>query len=141
VHGRRKPLPFLLHEPRRSVFPFLSRPVPVTAWSTGLRSHKSHHRRTEPEDSTRDLRPLQAQGAEALMVEGQVGQPPSAVLDQGLKAYPLRDLPELPSGRRTATQGHPTILGQYQSSQAAEAVVLTMMFQGANHSHSSTYRD
>jgi hypothetical protein len=68
-----KPLPFLLHEPRRSVFPSLSRPVPVTGWSIGLRSEKSPHRWTEPEDSTRDLRPLQAEGAEALMVEGQVG--------------------------------------------------------------------
>jgi hypothetical protein len=114
VHGRPKPLPFLLHKPRRSVFLSLSRPVLVTSSPTGLRSHKSHHRRTEPEDSARDLRPLQAQGAETLMVEGQVGQPPSAVLDQGLRAYPLRDMPELPSGRRTATQDHPTILGQYQ---------------------------
>ncbi len=68
----------------------------------------------ELEDSTGDLRPLQAQEAEALMVEGQMGQPLSAILDQGLRAYPLRDLPELPSGRRTATQDHPTILGQYQ---------------------------
>ena len=47
------------------------------------------------------------------MVEGQVGQPLSAVPNQGLRAYPLRDLPELPSGRRTATQDHSTILGQY----------------------------
>lgn len=47
------------------------------------------------------------------MVEGQVGQPLSAVPDQGLRAYPLRDMPELPSGR-TATQDHPTILGQDQ---------------------------
>jgi hypothetical protein len=68
----------------------------------------------ELEDSTRDLQPLQAQEVEALMVEGQVGQPLSAVLDQGLRVYPLRDLLELPSGRRTATQDHPTILGQYQ---------------------------
>jgi hypothetical protein len=36
-----KPLPFLLHEPRRSIFPSLSRPVPVTAWSTGF-VHKGH---------------------------------------------------------------------------------------------------
>jgi hypothetical protein len=47
------------------------------------------------------------------MAEGQVGQPVSAVLDQGLGVYPLRDMPELPSGRRTATQDHSTILGQY----------------------------
>jgi hypothetical protein len=47
------------------------------------------------------------------MVEGQVGQPSSAVLDQGPRAYPLRDLPELPSRRRTASQDRPTILGQY----------------------------
>jgi hypothetical protein len=47
------------------------------------------------------------------MVEGQVGQPSPAVLDEGLRAYPLHDLPELPSGRRTATQDRPTILGQY----------------------------
>ena len=58
--------------------------------------------------------PLQAQGVEALMVEGQVGQTLSADLDQGLKAYSLRYLPELPSGRRSATEDHPTILGQYQ---------------------------
>jgi len=116
VPGFPKPLPFLLHEPRQSVFPSLSCPVPVTAWSTELRSDKSHHRWKEPEDSTRDLRRLQAQGAEvqgaeaeALMVEGHVGHPLSAVPDQGLRAYPLRDMPELPSGRRTATQDHPTI--------------------------------
>jgi len=48
------------------------------------------------------------------MVEGQVGQPLSDVLDQGLRAYPLRDMPELPSGRRTATQDYPTSSGQYQ---------------------------
>jgi len=48
------------------------------------------------------------------MVEGEV-------LDRGLKAYPLRDMPELPSGRRTATQDHHTTLGQFRSSQAAEA--------------------
>jgi len=48
------------------------------------------------------------------MVEGQVGQPLSAVLDQGLRAYPLRDMPELLSRSRTATQDHPTILAQYQ---------------------------
>jgi hypothetical protein len=36
---------------------------------------------------SRDLRPSQAQGAEALMVERQVGQALSAVLDQGLRAY------------------------------------------------------
>jgi hypothetical protein len=64
--------------------------------------------------STGDLRPLQTRRPEALMVEGQVGQPLSAVPDQGLRAYPLRDMPELPSRRRTATQDHPTILGQYQ---------------------------
>ena len=75
----------------------------------------------EPEDSTGDLRPLQAQGA-------QVGQALLAVLDQGLKAYPLRDLPELPRGRY-----HPIIIGQYQRSQAAEAAVLTKIFQGANY--------
>jgi len=46
---------------------------------------------------------LQAQGAEALIVEGQVGQPLSAILDQGLRAYPLQDMPELPRGRRTAS--------------------------------------
>jgi hypothetical protein len=40
-----------------------------------------------PEDSTRDLRLLQALGAEALMVEGQVGKPVSAALDQVLGAY------------------------------------------------------
>ena len=34
------------------------------------------------------------------MVKGQVGQSVSA-LDQGLGAYPLRDIPELPSGKRT----------------------------------------
>ena len=33
-----------------------------------------------------DLRALQAQGAEVLMVKGQVGQSLSAVLDQGLRA-------------------------------------------------------
>lgn len=69
MHGFPEPLPFLLHEPWRSVFPSLSRPVPVTAWSIELRSDKSHHRRTEPDNSARDLRPLQAQGAEALMLE------------------------------------------------------------------------
>ena len=58
----------------------------------------------EPEDSTRDLRPLQAQRAEALIVERQAGQPLSAILDQGLRAYPLRDMPVLLSGRRTTTQ-------------------------------------
>jgi len=51
------------------------------------------------------------QGTEAFMVEGQLGQPPSAVLDEGLRAHPLRYMPELPSGGRTATQDHPTILG------------------------------
>lgn len=56
------------------------------------------------------------------MVEGHVGHPLSAVPDQGLRAYPLRDLPELSSGRRTATQDHPTILG-------------------INDSRSSAYRD
>jgi hypothetical protein len=35
---------------------------------------------------------------------------------------------------RTATQDHSTILGQY--SQAAEAAVLTKMFQGTSHSRS-----
>ena len=40
--------------------------------------------------------------------KGQVGQPLSAILDQGLRAYPLRDMPEVPSGR-TATQRHSTI--------------------------------
>jgi hypothetical protein len=72
------------------------------------------------------------------MVEGHVGHPLSAVPDQGLKAYPLRDMPELPSGRRTATQDHPTIWGQYRyrRSQAAEAAVLTKMFQGTSHSRS-----
>lgn len=88
---------------------------------------------------------MQAQGAEvqgaeaeALMVEGHVGHPLSAVPDQGLRAYPLRDMPELPSGRRTATQDHPTILGQYRyrRSQAGEAAVLTKMFQGTSHSRS-----
>jgi hypothetical protein len=73
------------------------------------------------------------------MIEGQVGQTLSADLNQGLKAYSLRDLPELPSGRRSATEDHPTILGQYQWSQAAEAAVLTKMFQGANYSCNSTY--
>jgi hypothetical protein len=57
---------------------------------------------------------LQAQGAEALMVEGQMGQPLSAILTKALEHTPLRDMPELPIGRRTATQNHPTILGQYQ---------------------------
>ena len=57
-------------------------------------------------------RALQALGAEALMVEGRVGEHASAVLDQGLGAYPLRDMPELTSGR-TATQGQSTISGQY----------------------------
>jgi hypothetical protein len=37
------------------------------------------------------------------MVEGQVGQPPSAVLDQDLRAYQVEE--EQPD--------HPTILGQY----------------------------
>jgi hypothetical protein len=50
-------------------------------------------------------------------------------------------MPELPSRRRTATQDHPTTLGQYQWSQAAEAGVLTKMFQGTNHSRSSAYGD
>jgi hypothetical protein len=58
-------------------------------------------------------RALQALGAEALMVEGRVGQHVSAALDQGLGAYPLRDMLELASGRRTATQGQSTISGQY----------------------------
>jgi hypothetical protein len=91
VHGFRKPLPFLPHEPRRSVFPSLSRRVQVTAWSTGLRSHINH-----PEDSARCLRPLPSQRAEAPIVEGQVGQPLSAVLDQG-----LRDMPELPNWKNS----------------------------------------
>ena len=103
LHSFPRPLPFLLHEPRQSVSLYLSCPVPVTAWLTGLRSQRSRHRRTEPEDSTRDLRPLQALGAEALMVEGQVGQPASVVLDRGLGASPLWDMPELPGERRTAT--------------------------------------
>jgi hypothetical protein len=47
--------------------------------------------------------------------------------------------PELPSRRRTATKI--ITLGQYQWSQAAEAGVLTKMFQGTNHSRSSAYGD
>jgi hypothetical protein len=31
----------------------------------------------------------------------------------GLRVYPLRDMPELLSKRRTATQDYPTISGQY----------------------------
>ena len=69
------------------VFPSLSRAVPVTPWSTGLRTNKPHHRRLEPENSTGDLRQLQEQGAEVLTIEGQVGQRLSAVPDQTLRAY------------------------------------------------------
>ncbi|KAF4630789.1 hypothetical protein G7Y89_g7341 [Cudoniella acicularis] len=67
------------------------------------------------EDSTGDLQSLQARGQEALMIEGQVGQPLSVVPDQGLRAYSLRDMQELPSGKRTATQDHPTILGHREA--------------------------
>jgi hypothetical protein len=48
------------------------------------------------------------------MVEGQVGQTLSVVLDHCLRAYPLRDMPELPGKRGTATQDHLTTLGQYE---------------------------
>lgn len=65
----------LLHEPRRRIFPSLFRLVPVTAWPIGLRSGISHYRWTEPRYGVRELRLLQAQGAEALTVQGHVGQP------------------------------------------------------------------
>ncbi len=56
----------------------------------------------EPEDSTRELRPLQAQGTKVIMVKGHIGQPLSAVQDQDLRESLLRDMLELLSGR-TAT--------------------------------------
>jgi len=52
--------------------------------------------------------PTVASVAEALRASGQTL---SAVLDHGLRAYPLRDMLELPSRRGTATQDHPTTLG------------------------------
>jgi len=43
------------------------------------------------------------------MLEAQVGHALLADPDQGLKADPLQDLPELPSQRRTASQDHSNI--------------------------------
>jgi hypothetical protein len=84
VHSFPEPLPFPLHEPRQSVFPSLSRPAPATI----------DEQKPKIAFETYDL--YKRGGPEALIVEEQVGQPLTAVPDQGLRAYPLRDMPEIP---------------------------------------------